>query len=341
MPVLSVYIGTNQQSFLYLDSTSQLDTTKVVSFPYVYSENLFGSSLSEKEYYAGVVDYVTRQMRVSSKKVDTIITGFPKSCELELLASFCAPLSKVLPSVREYSHIYLTNSVVIKNGTVGYYTFLPDHLSAEENNFYANLDIYPFLVPANDTEVLHHDKLSRFISLGIDVDFSSDNPIILTGDRIAESDYNDLTNMLALDLIRTPGIFDVRMDNDNLLPHIAMLRTFDSEFKGLADHVDFKRLGTLLNAGGPVECLYESGAGTSQLIEMSAERLFVLPQNQDTEARIVAKSDKIGHIEKKIKGGELGFVIDTRDKSSTEFMSNNVKSARQWEKVLSEVEGNL
>ena len=124
--------------------------------------------------------------------------------------------------------------------------------------------------------------------------------------------YNtEIDYILILNLIKKAGIFEVELDRERYLILQYILKAYDKSAQLMAEG-KVEKLGTLINTYGEAECLITSEIGTSQLLDIEKDKVFVLPLNYNERAHLTIKSQKIGTMEKDVTGGKLGLIFDTR-----------------------------
>ncbi len=353
MPILSVFLGTSEISFLLFSSRTSFsffhfpyqssclrtrvyasgELTEIFSFA---AKNL-GVPLEMCEIIVSSVYDLDPKLFAGIKNVNLIVNTF----ELFHLASSFSTvfvsgsnLFAVNQAIEGFPHFYadsLTNTQGNKKLTI----------DAEKQNFFSNQFIYPFVQTNNYTEQFDLDQVVRYMFSQVNYRFDQSRPIYFSGERFLNIDkMKTLGYLLILDLIKDTGFFDVRIDPSNKLPLVLALKRYknsDSQYDLVStSQLYFKNVGTVLNCTGNVECLFKSDSGTSQVIEVQPDSLFVHPLDAGESANIVVKGTNLNSTERRITGGELGFVIDTREKRSQEpvLLGSGYQKYREWQKVL-------
>jgi hypothetical protein len=333
MPILSIYKGDSELSFLYYASSSNY---KFYRFPYVYLPQIF--DFSREDFYNQVLSHVSKKLKFPKTSCDYIISGYPVSNDTGLEAKYEVKITDAVAGFGPYTCIYVDRFKLITSDSFASYCPLPTQLSYDVANLYSNLQIYPHIRPSSEAEAEDVDDLIRGISLRVHVDISKKRPVLVSGSRFVSQEKIDVAEyLLILDLVKDPGIFDFRMDAQNVLPPLALLNNYDSNLFGSLNF-DFPHYGTVLNAGGSVECLFESYSGKTQLISVNKDELFVLPLASGESARLVVKNNILGSFETEVTGGALGFLIDARDKFDENYFQEAYRQRfmSSWKKVLSE-----
>jgi hypothetical protein len=180
-----------------------------------------------------------------------------------------------------------------------------------EDDFLANFDIYPNVKHLDTQDINIKDNFLRALVSNSPVSIG-EGSVLITGERFIDFDKSEaISYLLAFDLLRFPGTYHLKIDKNNVFPHyfmLDMLAEIDDEYFSV---------GTIVNSPGPTECLYKSNLGTTQLVTLEENRIFIIPLDKNSEASVLIKNSK-GSIERKVQGGALGVVLDTRDKTSEE-----------------------
>ncbi len=291
MYILSFYEGTSELSFAL--------GRKLFKFPYTYSESIFGTIFTKEQFYKDVFELAAKELGVKLKECEIHAIGvldIPK-IPFEIKKSLC-----LLTSLPE-NYVYMTRNMVAVNHSYNSYT--PLTLYDSDDNLLANMGIYPNLFSSDTHDVNVKDTLLRSIMVGSEYKFMGTG-VLFTGDRFIDFDTNPpLSYLLVFDTVKQPGIFNLRIDKKNFFPHMLMI--------GLDE--EFAPLGTLVNSPGKTECLYKTDVGTSQMIELEPNKLFIVPLERGNEAHILIKNSE-GQMEQRVFGGELGVIFDTRDKNA-------------------------
>ena len=201
-------------------------------------------------------------------------------------------------------------------------------MAAEDISYMANSNYFPQLERENDFD--SHVRYANF-------QFDKTRPIVFTGERFSKESVKDpVTYILVLDMLRTVGIFDVRIDSDNVMPLLAAFSAYNNRFDDVLTNWQLWPLGTVLITYGSVECLVEKSNGSKQLIDVGPNELFLVPLEADSRSRIKVKNNLIGNLEKEVHGGVLGLVIDTREKNNPKFFNEKIvsKKIKIWEERL-------
>jgi hypothetical protein len=315
MPVLSYYEGYSELSFGLFKNELDPNDHKLYRFPYTYSNNLFANSFPREKFINDVFELALKTLDVNLQDCKLYATGFLSAPEL----SFDVAGSFSLASKMPHGGVYISSQVIATEQST--YSMLPVSVVDEDPNFRVNLDLYHNIIYYDSRDIVLKDSVIRSL-INIPNYHITAKDLIITGDRLREFYVNEaLSYLLIFDLIKTSGVYHLKIDLENLLPHTISLDSLS---------IDYPSIGTLINIPGKVECLYETEVGTHQLFDLEADTLFILPLDSDATGRIVAKSSEVT-IDEKVVGGKLGVIIDTRDKpKKVEFKEvylNNIKQS--------------
>ena len=353
MPILSVFLGTSEISFLLFSSRTSFS---FFHFPYQ------SSCLHTRVYAAGelaeIFSFAAKNLGVPLEMCEIIVSSVydidPKLFSDIKNVNLVANTFELFSQATSFSTVFVSgaNLFAVNQAIEGFPHFYADSLTttqgnnklavdAEKQNFFSNQFIYPFVQTNNYTEQFDLDQVVRYMFSQIIYKFDQTKAIYFSGERFLNIEkMKTLGYLLILDLIKDTGFFDVRIDPSNKLPLVLALKKYknsDPQFDLVStSQLYFKNVGMVLNCSGSVECLFKSDAGTSQVIEVQPDSLFVHPLEAGESASIVVKGSNLKSTERRIQGGELGFVIDTREKNQQEpvLLGSGYQKYREWQKVL-------
>jgi hypothetical protein len=289
MRVLSFYEGLTELSFALENSVFKL--------PYTYAPNLFSTSFSKEKFYKDVFEIASRKLGVDMVE-----------CQVSAIGVLDAPKvpydtnqSKCLLSILPDDHVFVAYEVLATRSDCSSYE--PVGIYDDTDNMLANIELYPHLTYSDTHDVSIKDTFLRNILTQTLLKFKG-SEIVLTGDRFSKFNVNKpLSYLLVLDIVRSAGMYTVKVDKENIFPHTLSIGV----------NADYDNLGTLVNSPGPSEILFETEVGTSQFVELEEDKLFILPLGLNDKARLLVKNQK-GQLENTVFGGELGVIVDTRRK---------------------------
>ncbi|MFC1722332.1 hypothetical protein ACFL0C_01645 [Patescibacteria group bacterium] len=322
MPTLSINYGLSDITAVCIDDLGDLSD---ISIGYPYSRDLFAHFYSEQEYYTDIFNHILKKLKIHKTDLKVIATGFPHIPAIGYEYSSALTLDKLFKLVDKCHIVCADNCSIFTQDTfISLQNLNNLGLGEQEKNYLANLYVYKNAYP---TTLSHYNLLFANIwhivnSINgtrplpkMEVEY----PLLFLGDifSVKEQEFTNIAYLYMVSLIRDPGIYYLTFDQRNLFPHFVHLAAFNNDFTHFKDDYSTKELGTLINSPGNTSCLIETEVGTSQLVEVSANRMFFVPMKREEGARIVVKSELLGSFEKKISGGDLGLIIDTRSKHDT------------------------
>jgi len=318
MPILCLYVGLSETSFLLVNSTE--DVT-YYSIPYSYTKNSFNSDFNQ--FYKDI----TKKLRIPTEDAELLVTGFLEP------PKFDAKMSLSLPEILDQNHIFTNYFSVIHKGEV-YSQFDLNNLNLKEKvdrnsdpqniNFYSNLSVSPFIKASEGAETSLLDALIRDISPDI---LKSINNVVICGDRfnlnrfLWPQDY-----ILAFDLIKSVGFFNFKIDYKNCTPLIQLLKryAFDTYH---AVEIDGFVSGSILKSPGKTECLLNYEAEKPKIVEVEEGSIFIVPIEQNEDIHVVVKSEGMNSFEFEVSESDIGLVIDTRDSRK----AYGLTVSKEWE----------
>jgi hypothetical protein len=321
MPVLAAYIGFSSISYLVYKSSNDY---VFGTYPYTYSADLFDSYSSESQFYIELFSNILRDNNLKFLETDILVGDYIRYPDLEFEVKRSYLLSEILKGI-SLSHFPLnisSYSITTPNSMLCY---LPvsngeylgsdtKKMETDELNYYFNYSIYPNIVNYEMTLLIDHDRNIVSKLRNTELEYNNKLPLCFMGSRFSypygqfnkESDY-----ILLLNILKNPGIYELELDRDRYLMLAYMLNSFDKSLELRAEG-KIEKVGTLINTFGDVECMITSEIGTSQLLDIEKDRVFVLPLNYNEKAHVIIKNNTIGTMEKDVIGGKLGVIFDTR-----------------------------
>lgn len=304
MPVLSFYEGYSELSFCVFDDPTDVGSNKIYRFPYTYSNNLFANSFSREKFYKDVFALALKELNIEIKDYSLYAMGFLGTVDLPYkIDKNISVFSQIPPG-----YVYASSQAVAIAGKT--YSYCLPTVETYDTNIRANLDLYHNIIFYDSRDIVLKDSFLRALLHYGPIEIPYDE-VILTGDRFREFDLNPaLGYLMAFDIIKNPGTFFLKMDTQNIFPHTILM--------GLGT-LEYSTIGTLVNIPGKVECLFETDIATAQVFDLPENSIFIMPLQEGATARILIKSHETT-VEKVVKGGKLGVIIDTRNKMKvTEF----------------------
>ncbi|OGC70704.1 hypothetical protein A2415_03640 [candidate division WWE3 bacterium RIFOXYC1_FULL_39_7] len=314
MPVLAAYIDTQNVSILLYISHEEY---YLYNFPYVYSNDVFSASYSESTFYQAVFDYFCKQHKLKLSDCDVVISGFLEPPRLDFNLKYYISLFDLIRRVNGYFPILVNNYSIFTQQ--GFYCWdavkgalsSEEMMDSEEVNFYSNTELYPQLVA---TDLSTQSDIDRNI-LGLlgsaHLRIPDNQPLIFGGSRFTQINMvPELDYMMILNLIQQEGVFDIRIDRNNSAILFALLNLYDSNIN-MEPTPELE--GTVISTFTGLECMVKSEVGTSQVVQLDKNRIFVLPVGLNERPAIMLKSPNIDTLEKRVSGGRMGIIFDTRE----------------------------
>ncbi|RJR27289.1 hypothetical protein C4561_02565 [candidate division WWE3 bacterium] len=320
MPVLAAFIDTQNVNILIFKS---YDEYYLYNFPYVYTKEVFSASYSETEFYRSVFEYYCKQHKLKLSDCDVVVSGFLEPPKLELPLKYYVSVFDVIRRISGFYPILVNNYSIFT--PQGFYCWNStdqnmtsgEMIEAEEENFYANMAIYPHLIASDLSTQSDIDQNIMSLLGGSKLRIPDNMPLTFCGSRFThENMIPELNYMMILNLIQHEGVFDIRIDKYNSSILFALLNIYDSNIH--LEPVPEKE-GTVISTFNSLECMVKSEIGTSQLVQLEKNRIFVLPVGSNERPEILLKSHNIDTKELKVSGGKVGLIFDTREVRGTQL----------------------
>ncbi len=320
MPVLSLKYGISNVNAVYLSDEGEVSR---FFLGYGYSNDLYSHFYSEQDFYSDIVEHIISKLKIPKTNLQIIATGFPSVPTIGREYMSSVTLDELLSDVDNYEVVCIANgSVFTQNNYLSYYDTEKIRFGIMETNYLLNLAIYPNAFPTrpSDYNLVFSSIWGMLNSNRKDTKelILNSKPIIFFGDIINKErinqEFKNIAYLYFLSMVVNPGIYSLKVDDANLVPHYLHLKKFNFELSRFYDEFEPETLGTLVNSPGETSCLVSTELGTSQLMDIKPGRLFFIPLDKNASARLVIKNQELGSVEKTVQGGKLGVVIDTRPK---------------------------
>ncbi|MBI2414799.1 hypothetical protein HYV31_03120 [candidate division WWE3 bacterium] len=326
MPSLSLYIGESQVSALRYKTPASFEFALL---PYVFLSELNEESHARERFFDQLIDYFFDKFKIKLGTHELyIIAGFGEKIPLTPTKLF--ETSSVLrASIQNYHWVFVENSTITTPiDSISYFPYGKDSKfkDGEFVNFISNRALYPQITTSNPKLQNIEDLLIQDLYAQSKNDIASNSSVIFTGSRFTKILQSPAqTYLFAMGLLNNSGFFKVTIDPANKLPLIASLdKTIDDTFED-----EFINLGTVLKMVGGGEVLFTKESGGSQLVDIKPNQVFVFPLLESERAKVSVSGKYIGKQENSVRGGKLGFVLDSRDHYYD-------RVDREWVKVLEE-----
>ncbi len=328
MPILSVCRTPSRLSFFSFTSPTDFEWFK---YPYAHVAGLFGENAGE--FIRAVV---RKQIGIELSSAEVLLTGFSDMPIVDFEVKIAQTLWDALSGITKFNVFYLDTFFAAYTG--GFISVFPSAIDSsvhqtETSNFFGNLAVYPFVTAAKPADLHSINTYLKSVLPDDGYGFDKTKPIVFTGDKFAKTQNLADRYLLIIDTTKQEGIFDLYYDVDERLPPLGLFSLYNAEaYARVFESLEMQRLGTLVSARGGVECLVENPVGSRQIFDVKDNDMFVLPLPPDMESRVVVKAASLGTVEKVIRGGELGFIVDTRDKGAA--AKSDLKDINRWRGVI-------
>lgn len=331
-PKLPIYAGKSQISGLKYVSPKEYE---FFSYPYVLLEPLTHSTNNKtKAKFLNEVlnEFLSNQTNTSIGDYEVIVG------DLNEFNGYGEDKNHVnildaLKSVRNYSWFMVEDfTIATPSDFISYFPYSDFKNNENFINYFSNKSLYPQIVSQRREEYDMEEQYLQTMSEKIQHSLSFSEPILFTGDRFfnLNKEVSPLLYISALGFLKNPGVYELKIDTANKLPALALLnQSFEKGNKtgtlvtdildGSFFNNEFIDVGTVLRSYGRVECLVEKDGSPPQFMEVAKDEMFIIPLEKNETARVSISTGKLGKIEKKITGGDIGFIIDTRLKESNQF----------------------
>ena len=325
MPVLSICFGLSEVSFLYFDQPSDF---RVFNYPYIPYDAVLLKDL---------LQLLEKTIKVKYTECDVVTCGFPQVLSDFLNPKLTLSLDTLFSKMTKYHGIFVGNFTVVS--PLGYLSSSDvSDVEGDDLNSLYNLILYHQIIQTDSFDQLTVDHSVRYFPAHL-TSFDGTKPVVFTGDRFNFPFKYDVTSyLLMLDLLKSPGVFKLQLDNANTLSGLTLIDIYNRDNADCTNNYNFENIGTLINSPGSTECLVETEDGTSQMIEVPGNDIFILPMDSAASSRILLKNTNLGTLENRIQGGRVGMIIDTRAKNDPKVFTkaHYAKSYKSWVERLNE-----
>jgi len=196
--------------------------------------------------------------------------------------------------------------------------WLPFEIKLSEiQNFFANKEIYPQLIPITERDIRLEEAAARVRIRSIFDTFNSDY-VIASGGVLSHAPNPSHVVLILLDSLEPQGLLKIYLDTKQILPALATLAVYEEEApeapsiaQKILNQEPLAFLGTTFSVCEPVSLKIDVGLTQMQELELDLGELAVFPLDEGKTARVhfETKSQK-GDFE--ADGGPCGLVIDAR-----------------------------
>ena len=312
MPILCSFTDLHGVSLLLYKSPEEF---WFKNFPYIYNKAIFSTSFTEDLFYQNLFTSFCKEHDVNLSLCDVLLTGFLEAPKLGIPVKLTKSLYEVFENIKYTYPILINNtSILTTDFCFSSSTLKPHRKSVEfgdvdEDNYYANLEIYPQIVT---------NEISTQIDLDSNIAFLMDEkstlpsglPLLFCGSRFSRTSiFAELDYLLMLNLIREPGVYEIKRDTFNVTILSALLNIYDRKTN---IKPEIEKSATVISNPSALECMIKTDEGTSQLVQLEKDKTMVVPIPKGNRAKILLKSHLLGTVEHEIIGGDIGLIFDTR-----------------------------
>ncbi len=319
MPILSLYVDvSNFTALLYKSS----DDFRFFYSSHIYIPDLFSNYTNESEFYKSILELFCSKNGVELEACEVVATGFLNPPKIDLPKYTQVSLAQALQTVKSYKPVIVNDFSVISDDAITS-KVSADLLegSGEFVDFQANKSVYPNLTYTDINFQLNSDHLILKNIKGNTIFNKKPNkPVVFMGSRFSGSQTWDIDYILACSLVNDPGIYTICIDRENATLLVGMLSLVKSGFNAESIETDIENIGTLVTTNDAVEVLLEPVSKPPKMIDVPKNQFMFIPFSEES-ARLVIKSHKLGTLEKRIEGGKLGVIVDTREDESAIFLN--------------------
>ena len=330
--ILACYFDTSDISLVLLSLDS--NNVEFFNFPYKYSSAAFSNQVSEAGFNKDVIETFLKNKKIKTSDVEIITSGFIEVPPVDIETKLSLTLVSIIKEIEGfYPFVVNEFSVLTKDAILSYEmcTEKNQDIDGGGSNELANLSIYPQIIPV---DILTSTELDRGISEkvgSLELGYKPHDILSFSGSRFSRTVvYEYLDWILAFDLVRKAGIFEVFLDRKNAIPLFNLIKKYKPEIT-LDPKPYLESLGTLINSPGDTECLLTSDVGTNQFFDVKKDGFYAVPILSGTSSSLSIKSRTLGNLNMVISGGRAGLIINTVSGS----LFSNVKVFNDCVKQLS------
>jgi len=211
------------------------------------------------------------------------------------------------------------------------------------SNYLRNTAIYPQIIPQYNrdlsvkTAILKEMVHTSLEGLHDEIE-GLQEPLAISG-RFISGTFDPYSLMLGLaDSMSFAGKLDILHDQTNYLHNLLALICYQEELQAdLFPLLKFVSLGTIFSIPDGLEVLIDPDSERPLKVNIEKESLTVIPLSADTSIEVTLNSKKYGQKDYTVAGGEVGAVIDTREKPLNLDLPEveRINLLKRWAKVRS------
>ena len=215
--------------------------------------------------------------------------------------------------------------------------WLPFEIKLSEiQNFFANKEIYPQVVPTTEREIRLEQAAARVRVQGIGDRVELDDYVIASGGVLSKAPSPSHVVLMLLDSLEPQGLLKIYLDTKQILPALATLAVYKEEkAQKILNQEPFDFLGTTFSVSDAVSLKIDVGLSEAQELELDLGELAIFPLDEGKTAQVhfETKSEKG---EFKADGGPVGLVIDARGRplELPKGAGERQRALMEWEEVI-------
>ena len=209
--------------------------------------------------------------------------------------------------------------------------WLPFEIKISEiQNYFANKKLYPQTIPTTRREVSLEQAAARVRiekAIGNRQQALEHDYVIATGGVFSKAPEPGQAVLMLLDALQPEGLFNIFLDQRQMLPALAALAVFEEEkAQRILDQDPFTFLGPTFSVSEEVSLKIDLGLPEPQELEVVLGELVLFPLETYKLAKVSFRT-KSQQGEFEVEGGFCGLTIDARGDERT-------KMSKEWEEAL-------
>jgi hypothetical protein len=330
--ILACYFDASDTSLALLSLDS--NNVEFFNFPYKYSQAAFSNQISEAGFNKDIIETFLKNKKIKTSDVEVITSGFIEVPLVDIETKLSLTLVSIIKEIEGfYPFVVNEFSVLTKDAILSYEMCSEKSQDADGggSNELANLSIYPQIIPV---DLLTSTELDRSISEkvgSLELGYKPHDTLSFSGSRFSRTViYEYLDWILAFDMVRKTGIYEISLDRKNVIPLFNLIKKYKPEIV-LDPKPYIEAIGTLINSPGDTECLLTSDVETNQFFDVKKDGFYAVPMLPDATSSLSIKSHTLGNLKMVISGGRVGLIINT----GSDSLFSNVKVFNDCVKQLS------
>jgi hypothetical protein len=245
MPVLAAYIGAHDVTGLIYKSP---DDYSFWSYPYVYSPELFSSFTTETTFYKVLFEQMCKDVNLKLSDCDVILSGFLEPPKIDLGLKMYISVHELLHKTENFYPIMVNNYSVLTKDQIfskkSLQNMISDNQGPNEEDFYANLTIYPQVVVSDLVSRVEMD--TTLVNSVQNLKIPSSKPLVFLGCRFnILHGIDDVNYMLILQLMQSMGVYEIYIDCSDSTLLTTLLRIYLGKEPGITNHPE--KIATLIS----------------------------------------------------------------------------------------------